>query len=323
LLEPALPQPETAEPLNESPIEPTEQTDSDFDSDSDQNYQRRNAARQRQRQSVLLPLAGAVGAIGLAAITFWTVPQIVSRFQTLVNETTGTSSPTTPQAELAEKSTADLQKLAIDSFAQDRYNRGQQAVETLLDRGAFAEAEAAVASIPADRRNDAKTHFLQGRLAWQAVKQGNSQYSVADARQSWQKAVAADANNPLYHEAIGFADYEAGNPEQAIQSWVRALSLREQPTTREASTAAQPSLSDRVLTSYAGIALALWKTSTNPDTSQPGELLSKAVKTYQMVEVMDSASFQPDALNQNWLWTPTAIRDWQTLSTAAPEANGG
>lgn len=289
---------------------------------TEQSYQRRTAARQRQNKAIVLPLVGAAGAIGLAIVGFWAVPQIVSQFQSRVSETTATNPPTL-QAELAAKPTPDLKQLAIDSFTQNRYNRGQQAVEALLDRGAFTEAEAALASIPVDRRNDATTHFLQGRLAWQAAKQGNSQYSVANARQSWEKAVAADADNPLYYEAIGFADYEAGKPEQAIQSWVRALSLQEQPAAQETSTAAQPALNDRILTSYAGIALALWKTSTNPDTAQPGELLSKAVKTYQMVSTMNPQQFQPNTLSQNWLWTPIAIRDWQTLGAATPEANGG
>ncbi|WP_088893434.1 CHAT domain-containing protein [Leptolyngbya ohadii] len=277
-------------------------------------------ARQRQQKAILLPLLGAVGAIGVGLLGYFAVPRLASWFDVSGSQT-ATQTPASPQAELAAKSTGDLQKLAIDSFSQNRFNRGQQAVEALLNRGAFTEAEAAIAAIPADRRNDATTHFLQGRLAWQAAKQGNSQYTIANARQSWQRAIAADPDNPKYYEAIGFADYQAGKPDQAIQSWVRALSLQEQPKAQEASN--PPAMNDSVLTSYAGIALALWKTSTNPNASQPGELLSKAVKTYQMVEAMDATNFQPDALNQNWLWTPKAVQDWQSLAGATPEANGG
>ena len=278
---------------------------------------RRSPSRQRSRTN-LLPLVGiAAGTLTLALVGALLLPKFIA------NHPDGSTNPSVVNGsqsqapELASRSTNDLKRMAIDNFGKNRYTKGLQATEALLDRGALSEAEAALAAIPIDRQNDAETYFLKGRLNWQGAKQGNAQYSVAAARQQWEKAVAAEPDKPLYHEAIVFSYYSEGQPQQAIQSWVRALSLTEQSPAREASTAAS-GMDQNTLTTYAGVALGLWKTSTDPNASQQGDLLSKAVKIYQMVQTSEPKNFQPAQLSQNWLWTDATIQDWKTLAEISP-----
>ncbi|HEY9697151.1 MAG TPA: CHAT domain-containing protein [Trichocoleus sp.] len=282
---------------------------------------RRTAVRPRSRPR-LLPLMGiAAGTLTLALFGSWVLPKLISHHSDGSNNPSIVNGSQPQPPELASRSTSELKQMAIDNFGKNRYAKGLQAAEALLDRGALPETEAALAAIPIDRQNDAETYFLKGRLNWQGAKQGNGQYSVATARQQWEKAVAAEPDQPLYYEAIGFSQYAQGQPQQAIQSWVRALSIAEQSSpAREASTAAS-NMDKDTLTAYAGVALGLWKASTDPNASQQGDLLSKAVKIYQMVQTSDPSSFQPTNLTQNWLWTEAAIQDWKTLAESSPDSS--
>ncbi|NJO39994.1 MAG: CHAT domain-containing protein [Cyanobacteria bacterium CRU_2_1] len=295
--------------------------------------------RSRSTQRTVLPVVGGIiGVVAIAALGFWLLPRLQQgELSPLPGDKTvslgGSKSDPTQLGTLSnDLQTADSEQVkerAIDYFNQQQLPEGAQAVAILLDRDALAEANTALAAVPVDA-NDPNLDFLRGRLVWQSVKAGDSAYRLEDARQYWEKAAQAEPNSPLYQEALGFAYYAEGKPSEAVQYWVRALSILEnqRPSARETSTEppaidsqtllTQPGVKRDILNSYAGIALALVKTSSEQSPVQQQNLSSKASKIYQMVLASDPENFQSQALQQNWLWNEMAIQDWEALSQLQP-----
>lgn len=292
----------------------------------------RRASRRNDRWKVLLPLAGAVGALCIGILTY-----SLSRLNRppsstpapQANQPSVTPSSTQPAP---PGSTGALKASAIQSFQSDQYEQGQQAVTLLLDRGALADAAEALKAVPTSRLEEPSFNYLQGRLAWQAVKAGDANYTLQQARQYWEKAVKQEPDSLPYQEALGFAYYAEDRPEDAIQTWFKAAiaAPQAQPAvaqttaqTTGAATMGQPNVSLDYLSTQAGIALALWRASTEQSPDLEEKYASKAIETYKTVTMVNPTHFRIDNLSQNWLWNETAIRDWEALAQAAKENEQG
>jgi hypothetical protein len=68
-----------------------------------------------------------------------------------------------------------------------------------------------------------------------------------------------------------------------------------------------------MLTTYAGLALGMWKSAQQLPAEQRSRLLNESLKLRQKVMTDDPVNFQSDALSKNWLWSEKAIQDWRSL----------
>ena len=280
----------------------------------------RRAATGLNRRVILLPALGAIAAIAVAFLGY-RINQAYHPDNPTVSPSVAATTPTdTFSKKLAASSTSEVKAIALSSFGKRQVAQGQQAVVALLDRNALAEAKAALAAVPKDYQSDADTQFLQGRLAWQGVKQGNAQYNLAEVQQAWESAVQSAPESVLYRQALGFAYYAQGDPSRARQTWMQAIALlnngQANVVGRSAPSAAatQPLMARDMLTAYAGVALALQQVGANQPIEERQSIASKTTKIYQMVTASDPVNFRPQALSKNWLWNGAAIQDWKKLA---------
>ena len=273
------------------------------------------------RRVILLPALGAVAAIAVAVLGYRLNEAYHPNNPDLSPTETAANTPSESlNKKLAASSTAEVKAIALSSFSKRQVAQGQQAVVALLDRNALTEAKAALAVVPKDYQSDADTQFLQGRLAWQGVKQGNAQYNLAGVQQAWESAVQSAPDSVLYHQALGFAYYAQGDPSKARQTWMQAIALlnngQANVVGRSAPGAAanQPLMARDMLTAYAGVALALQQVGANQPIEERQSIASKTTKIYQMVTASDPVNFRPQALSKNWLWNGAAIQDWKKLA---------
>ncbi|MBW4615686.1 MAG: CHAT domain-containing protein [Desmonostoc vinosum HA7617-LM4] len=229
-----------------------------------------------------------------------------------------------PQSQnLGDRSTINSQKVPtgiLTATATEKLNQGDlqaglAAVEELLNRGALLSAETALNLVPQKQIDDPAVNFLKGRLAWQFLQTGENKYSIDDARRYWENAVKAKPESLLYNNALGFAYYTEGDINRANDSWFKALNLaiKQQNTASNAAISANTAASGDALTSYAGLALGLYKTAQGQPVTKQTQYISEAIKLRQMVIKYDPLGFQIDKLATNWLWTEQAITDWQSL----------
>lgn len=210
--------------------------------------------------------------------------------------------PFDPQ-QLPNTSTPEVTAIAIDRFSQRDWEAGMQAVEALLDRGALQEAKGALEAVSQTAETQPDIEFLRGRLAWQFAQTQNPDYrtSTDDARRYWESAQKKMPNSWRYREALGFAYYEENKLDLAYQTWQQALQL----TATEAEAA----------NIQAGLALVLMKQAAQTrSVTRAAQFQKEAIAQRQNVLNTAPVSFSsPNALSPNWLWTETAIRDWQNL----------
>lgn len=198
---------------------------------------------------------------------------------------------------------------ATQKLSQGDLQGGLLAVEELLNRGALAAAETALKLVPNKQVDDPSVNFYKGRLAWQSIGTGDNNYSVDDARRYWETAAKAKPESLLYNNALGFAYYAEGNLNRANDSWFKALNL----ALKEQNTDSKTAVPEDALTSYAGLALGLYKSALSQSSGKQTQYLNEAIKLRQMVLNSDSVNFQVDKLAKNWLWTEKAIEDWRSL----------
>jgi CHAT domain len=265
----------------------------------------------------VLGVGAIAGAIGLSSLwqrqfpNFSELPQIPTQSQPIPNNN--------PEIDLKTSSTGIVTATATQKLAQGDLQGGLQAVEELLSpaRNALPAAQAALELIPPSQANDPAVNFLKGRVAWQAIQTGDKKYSVDDARRYWETAVKAKPDSLLYTNALGFAYYAEGNMNRANDSWFKALSLalkQQNPPPGYTPTATtMPVATPEALTSYAGLALGLYKSAHQQPESKRSQYLTEAVKLRQMVVKDDPVNFLPEKLGTNWLWTENAIQDWRSL----------
>lgn len=278
------------------------------------------------RSNKWLPLVGSISAVAVAVLGVWSYSQfqqggIVLQFPENTPISFGTVDLETAEPE-------EVKTIAINHFNRQRYEEGEKAVTALLDRGELREAAEALAAVPTSI-DTPEMNFLWGRLAWQGMETGSPVHTLRDARRYWELAAKAAPDNAKYQEALGFAYYAENQPIRAMEAWMQALAVSDNQAALTQQAVAETSASpadaipttangDRaVLTTYAGIALALWNTSVDQYPAQQENLLRKAVRIYEMVQRSDPNSFQVETLQHNWLWKDGAIRDWQALSRIA------
>ncbi|QKQ74741.1 cell division protein HetF [Nostoc sp. TCL240-02] len=270
--------------------------------------------RHRTQRRKLWPIVGIVGISALVAaiaLNWWW--QNRSQVATLPNipAISTDSLPIQKQQniDLETAATGIVTTSATQKLSQGDLQGGLLAVEELLNRGALAAAETALKLVPNKQVDDPSVNFYKGRLAWQSIGTGDNNYSVDDARRYWETAAKAKPESLLYNNALGFAYYAEGNLNRANDSWFKALNL----ALKEQNTDSKTAVPEDALTSYAGLALGLYKSALSQSSGKQTQYLNEAIKLRQMVLNSDSVNFQVDKLAKNWLWTEKAIEDWRSL----------
>ncbi|MBD2498279.1 cell division protein HetF [Nostoc sp. FACHB-280] len=205
---------------------------------------------------------------------------------------------------------------ATEKLSQGDLSAGLVAVEELLNRNALQSAQTALNVVPTKQENDAALNFFKGRLAWQLIQTGDRKYTIDDARRFWETAVKAEPNSVLYNNAVGFAYYAEGNVTRANDAWFKGLNLalNQQKSAYNASLSVQNApVPQDALTSYAGLALGLYKSARTQPASKQEQYMKEAIKLRQLVISQDPVNFQVNKLSNNWLWAESAITDWRSL----------
>jgi hypothetical protein len=277
------------------------------------------AAAKKQKRNQRLSLLGVLGISAIAligGIDFWRSQQKPNLIK-----------PAIIQVEKFDLKTAQTEAVttyASEKLSQGKIESGLEAVEELLDRGALSNAETALENVDQKQLfNNSYLNFLKGRLAWQFVQKGDNKYSIDDARRYWEVA-AKDEEHPksfAYKNALGFAYYAEDNLNRANDSWLKAVGLaikKHSVQNMSNSNSFMPVsqiVDPEALTAYAGLALGFYKSSQDKafDSEKKAKYLNEAIKLRHMLMKDAKGSFQRSSLAQNWLWTETAIQDWQSL----------
>ncbi|MDF5709189.1 MAG: CHAT domain-containing protein [Nostoc sp. S4] len=274
-------------------------------------------SRNRTRRRKLWPIVGIVGISAIAitiGLNWWqNRPQAtLSRIPPIATESLPIQKQ--PNIDLETAPTGIVTASATEKLSQGDLQGGLFAVEELLNRGAFAAAETALKLVTNKQVNEPSVNFLKGRLAWQSIQTGDNNYSVDDARRYWETAAKAKPDSLLYNNALGFAYYAEGNLNRANDSWFKALNLALKPQNTASTTASiKTPVPQDALTSYAGLALGLYKSALGQSSAKQPQYMNEAIKLRQMVMKSDRVNFQVDKLAKNWLWTEKAIEDWRSL----------
>lgn len=256
-------------------------------------------------------LLGATGAMAIALLGTWL---LFNKPQTnpLVNLPAVQESPdaTNSSGDLKTTETSKLTADAIEQLSQGNLAAGQKSVEELLNREALPQASAALDVLSKSQIEKPEVSFLKGRLAWQFVKKGSKDFNISDARRYWEIAHKAQPKNSAYLTALGFAYYGEENFERANQAWFDALYLLEDTKGKTEAKAAP--VKKAALTIYAGLAMGLRQSAQKQPAAKRASLFSESRKLRQKVLKDAPTDFTPEALNQNWLWTAKAIKDWRS-----------
>ncbi|MEA5506627.1 cell division protein HetF [Halotia wernerae UHCC 0503] len=269
----------------------------------------------RQRQAIL----GIVGASAIAGIIglswWWQNRQMLVSSDIPVIPTQSQPTQNNSKINLQKAPTEIVTATATEKLSQGDLQPGLVAVEELLNRGALTAAQTALNLIPQKQADEPSVNFFKGRLAWQLVQTGDDKYSIDDARRYWESAVKAQPDSFLYKNALGFAYYAEDNVNRANDSWLTALdlALRQQNTASNAAISFKGAVPKDALTSYAGLAIGLYKSALNQPAAKQAQYMKEAIKLRQMVLKDDPVNFQVNKLSNNWLWTEEAIADWRSL----------
>lgn len=213
---------------------------------------------------------------------------------------------------------------AIEALQQGEIDQANQFITQLLDEGNITAAASALESAPVDDLNDPTVSFLRGRLSWQAAKLEDPNFNPSDAILLWQTAAQGRPDSVLYGNALGFAYAEGGQWEQALQVWQETLDRQgADPVVIVESDGwieilETPSLQglagdrDR-LTTYAGLAIALYELAEQGQLAEPDRAVEVAIALREQILEQNPAEFQLTSLEVDWLWTPAMRERWQQL----------
>jgi hypothetical protein len=128
----------------------------------------------------------------------------------------------------------------------------------------------------------------------------------------------------LYGNALGFAYAEGGQWEQALQVWQETLDRQGADPVVIVEPDGwieileTPSLQglagdrDR-LTTYAGLAIALYELAEQGQLAEPDRAVEVAIALREQILEQNPAEFQLTSLEVDWLWTPAMRERWQQL----------
>ncbi|UKP00391.1 cell division protein HetF [Nostoc sp. UHCC 0870] len=274
------------------------------------------SSRMRQQWSILAMIgAGAIATV--LAFTWWWQNRQPPLRDIPPIPTQPVSSPGQIPTDIRQIPTQMVTTIATERLNQGDLEAGLVAVEELLNRNVLPPAETALNLIPAKQAQKASVNFLRGRLVWQFLQTGNTKYSIDDARRYWENAVKANPDSVLYKNALGFAYYAESDVNRANNSWFRASNLALEQENADSQTKAP----DDVLTSYAGLALGLYKSAKSFSGNRRTQYINEAIKLREKVLEKEPSNFQIDKLSNNWLWTETTLADWRSLLREKPRAS--
>jgi tetratricopeptide (TPR) repeat protein len=270
--------------------------------------------RRSPRRTRHLWLWGSLGAIAIAALTLGWVYRVPLGH--LLKP--GAPMPSLPESSSSERDNAlsqldpaALTAIALENLKQGKVNEAQPAIAALLMKpDSLQEAERVLQSASPTVAAQPQMAFLQGMLLWRQHMAKNSTVTIAQVRQLWDQAAQAQPSAQHYN-ALGFAYYAEGNIERAEQSWYRALQLAGGATPSEQT---QPAVNRETLTAWAGQALANEKfAERQADAAKQNALRAEVLRLRQRVLDNDPINFTPEQLSLQWMWSETAIQDWEKL----------
>ena len=215
---------------------------------------------------------------------------------------------------------------ALESIQQQKWTEGEEALRSLLERSALAEAQTVLTASGNEALSRPELSFLYGRLAWQAVQSGEGNFSLEDARRYWESASQQNPESTVYLNALAFAYYHLGQVTTAKQIWLQVLPLEgdeNDPLFANGNPLGgrfpevAPIPTNEGLTASAGLGLALWRLGITQPVGQQSQFLNQSSQLYHRVMENSPESFSIQQLSQNWLWTEQAIQDWQDLGQVA------
>ncbi|MGQ4647708.1 CHAT domain-containing protein [Lyngbya aestuarii] len=273
--------------------------------------------RQKFQQPWLLMGLGVTGVMAITVLGLWWFQNRERTALIQFNSAPGIQQPLNPeQTNFAVADTATVVNIAIKQLSEGNIPVGKEAVEALLNRKALPYAKAALDAVPPSQIDDPAVNFLRGRLAWQSLQEGSTNYSVDDVRRFWEIAHQKQPNSWEYLNALGFVYYAQGDFERANNAWLDALELIGEALVvaeKAGDTTKQTTLNSTALTTYAGLALGMWKSAQEQPADKKERLLNESRKFRQKVITEDPITFQPNALVKNWRWSEQAIQDWRSL----------
>jgi tetratricopeptide (TPR) repeat protein len=277
--------------ITETPVEKTEAT----------------STKPQPANSIGIGLAIALAITSIIGL-IWTrfLPQ-TTPVTTIPSASTVSDTPKTEN--LKDLDTPKLSAIASQKFAQGDLNGATAALEILLDRNALTEAKQVLGAISSGQMDTAEISFLRGRLIWQSLDEKSNPTQIQQVQQLWQNAVKKQPDSAFYRNALGFAYYAQNKLDEAINVWFEAIALGEQS---QLQLLTEPT-KKQVLNNYAGIALALWRVAQTQPPAKKQELLQQSINLGKKVIIEAPTDFQPENLSQDWMWSKTAIQDWQSF----------
>ncbi|MEM8615150.1 MAG: hypothetical protein AAGF93_24305, partial [Cyanobacteria bacterium P01_H01_bin.105] len=167
--------------------------------------------------------------------------------------------------------------------------------------------------------------FSKGQLQWDLMNQNPSVDNTigpAEAARSWEDALTAQPNWLDAQIALGFAYYEGGFWDKAIESWENALdsgqdydlpTAKLHPIPQDADIQNAPTK----LHAQIGLAIAYYQQSQQGLTENDRlPLLAVAASYWQ--DVIETVGNQDitNYLSFHWLWSQQALEDWQEARLA-------
>ena len=272
----------------------------------------------RTKSPLLLYGLGGAGAMAIIASMgwWWYQYQFPQSGEMPIIPSQNSVNQQYPQINLATSATGIVTATATAQLTQGNLKAGLDAINELLNRGAFESAETALNLIRSQDGENPSVNFLRGRLAWQLVQTKNNKYSIDDARRYWTRAVENQPDSIMYKNALGFAYYAENNLNYANDAWFKSLNVALKPQENKNSQPVKyPQIAgnEEALTAYSGLALGLYKSAQSHTGDKRQQYLHEAIKLRQMVIQNAPANFTIEKLSQNWLWTEQAIADWRSL----------
>ena len=209
-----------------------------------------------------------------------------------------------------------LDGLNLPAQIEIALNRGDLDAATtpakaLIDQGDFVEVIEALETAELEQQEDVVVSFFKGRSQWGLVKQGSSDYSAADAMRSWTTALETESDWMEITMALGFAHYDMGREQLALDAWERAIDLAARQPDAKAAYFSNQSYGEYVLNAKAGVAMAALSLSKiEADPAERNQLIERAKAAYLDVISAAPADYRANSLGSNWLWLGGAIADW-------------
>lgn len=232
------------------------------------------------------------------------------------------SEPETDNSQLTDEGTG----AAIQALQSGDLEQAETLLTQFLENGNLAEFDSALQAIPQQYLDEPAINFLRGRFVWQSIQdEGQADdFNAASARLLWRAAIAAQPNIE-YLNALGMSYAVDEQWLEALESWLRALEAQGlEPIAQieadgwingmDADDIQLEGLAgDRhVLTTYAGLAMALWVLAEEGFT-ESNQTRQLAIALKRSVQQQSPADFELNSLQTNWLWTDELIEQWQAI----------